>query len=240
MGGSVQSQKPTEINRKERSVSVIANQKPFAERIFKKAALLTMVSVASMMPFNKANAAGDIRYIVPKGKSVTYVETTVAYKLPLGVKGSTFIDLYSGDGGYFGKTAFEKRVIGNAGLKSTTVHSNNLFTQVGLGANVIIPTPKWMFAKVGVLPVWRDGKSIVEHKSIVEYFVQFSLPLGFDLSSFGEWNFVALGGPKWTYGEVAFGRKIGPFSVSYNPVLVADGDATPATVQRLSMGIEFQ
>ena len=206
----------------------------------KTTAAAVTVFAAMLLAPSRIDAAGNTRYIAPEGKSTAYVETTVAYKLPLGVKGSTFIDLYAGDGGYFGKTHIEKGVVGKANLKSTVVHSNDLFTQVGLGANAIVPTPKWMFAKFGVLPVWHDGKAVVEHNSTFEYFIKLSLPLGLELSSFGEWNFAALGGPKWTYGEVAFGRKIGPFSVSYNPALVADGDATPATIQRLSVGVEFQ
>jgi len=195
---------------------------------------------ALMLAPSKLDAAGNTRYIIPEGKSTKYVETTVDYKLPLSVKGSTFIDLYSGEGGYFGKTRFEKGVIGKTCLKSIIVHSDDLFTQAGLGANTIVPTPKWMFMKIGVLPVWHDGKAVVGHKSTFDYFVQFSLLLGFGLSSFGEWNFAASGCTKWTYGEIALGRKIGPFSVSYNPVLVADGDAMPAVVQRLSVGVEFQ
>jgi hypothetical protein len=189
---------------------------------------------------NQATAAGNTRCIVPADNSGNYIETTLSYKMPAGINGSTFIDLYPNGGGYFGKTGIEKTVVGKLGLKTEVVHINDLISQVGFGANMIIPTPKWAFAKAGILPIWHDGSKIIENKSTLEYFVEFSLPKGFVLSNFGELNLTANGGPKWIYGEISLSKKIGKFDVSYNPVLLPNGDTTPSLVHRISVGIEIK
>jgi len=195
--------------------------------------IATAIGLAPKM--TEAGVNGNTRYVHPDN----YVETNAFYGLPKDVRGYTFMDLC--EGGYFGKTSLDKTIKHGIGPKAQLIHANEPLTQVGMGASGVIPKlPKGTFGKVGVIPLWvdKEGKR-VEDKVTVDYFGSLNLPKGLKLSGFGEWNIGTGKGPKWTYGEIDLGRKIGPVHVSYNPALIGDGDAVPRLEHRVSAAVDF-
>ena len=200
-----------------------------------------MVGILNLMSIKEASALdGNIRYIQSKNNAKSYVETRVFYDLPWNMKGYTFIDFYKNGNGYFGKTFWNKTIKYSVGLEEQIIHNNEPFTETGFGVNAFIPyIPKKAFAKVSVVPLWFDKNGKLEDKVTVGYVGSIDLPKGYKLSSFGEWDIGAKGGPKWTYGEIDLGKKIGPVYVSYNPALISNGDATPRVEHRISVSVDF-
>lgn len=202
---------------------------------------IALIAIESfLVPVPKAYALdGNIKYVHTKDVANSYVEASAFYKLPGKISGFTFVDFLNGKG-YFAKTSLEKNVASVVNAKAQLVHANEPTTQAGVGVSAVIPhMPKNTFAKVSVMPLWFDAYGRVKDKVIVGYFGSVDLPMGFELSSFGEWNIGAEGGPKWAYGEIELGKNIGPVNVSYNPALVGDGDAIPRLEHRVSAKIDF-
>ena len=158
------------------------------------------------------------------------------YQIPGKINGYTFVDLYKNGQGYFGKTTLDKEIKYGIGPKAQIVHGNEPYTMEGFGINGVVPMPsKNTFAKVGFTPVWYSPQGRLSNRSIANYYIKSTLPKGFEISSFGEWNLTAKDGAKWAYGEIEIGKKIGKVKLSYNPALISDGDATPNLENRVAV-----
>jgi hypothetical protein len=216
-----------------------AKPKPITERIIKTVVSLVVAGQISIASPGGSMAAGNsAKFTQPMNGAGTYLEVSTSYNLPGSIKGSTTVDLCD-TGGFFGGTSLEKPVSGGLNARLQMDHSNDLFTRAGMGARAVISSTKRIFAKVGATPVWSDGSGIVKNLSTLNYLVIISLPKGFSILNYGEWNLAAQGGPKWTYGEVNVTKQIGRVKVGYNPALLGDGDAMPSIQHMLSVEMEF-
>ncbi len=202
-----------------------------------------VAGLASFMPLEKAEAqvSGSAEYVQSENSESSYARANAFYSLSKGINGFTFMELYRNGSGYFGKTYLDKKNSKGIGPRVMAVHAGEPLSEVGMGVNAVVPhLPKNVFATVGLLPLWigNDGKSVGD-KAMAQYFVSADLPLGLNLSSFGDLDILADGGPQWDYGEVKLQRNFGPVFVGYNPVLLNDGDTIPRLEHRGIIGVNF-
>ena len=188
----------------------------------------------------EAQVSGNVEYIQSERSDGSQIKLRGFYGLPQDVRGFTFIELQ--EGGYFGKTYLDREVSNGIGPRLMAVHGNEPLSETALGINAVVPyTPKNVFATVNVLPLWlgNEGKAVGD-KAFVGYFFNVeNLPLGLELSGFGDWDVLAEGGAQWDYGEINLKRGIGPFFVGYNPVLFNKGNAVPKLEHRVNIGVNF-
>jgi len=201
--------------------------------------VLKMASIIalSLAPIKeaKASVSGNVRYIHSEINQNSYVQSNQFYKLPQKIRGFAFLD-FSKSNGYYGKTSLEKEIYKGINLKNQTIHCNEPLTQTGLGisAKPISKIP----LKLSYLPIWIDKQGKKVDKNILGYYFALDIPLGLSLSGFGEWD--VSNNPKWTYGEIELKREIKKrVSLSYNPALKSDGDASPKLENRISLAINF-
>ncbi|MDP3986912.1 MAG: hypothetical protein Q8P81_01660 [Nanoarchaeota archaeon] len=204
-----------------------------------------VMGLATLLPgrAESDNLSGNVKYIQTSNESNSlgsYPETNVFYGLPRGMKGFTFMDLYTDGDGYFGKTSINKHLTHGVSAKAQAIHGgNNPVENIGLGASVVVPgLPERISASVTGLPVYLDldGKR-VNDKSRWSYFINTSLPRGFNVSSFGEWN--VADSPKWTYGEIELTKQVGPVTIGYNIGLIDNDSAIPCLENRASVIASF-
>jgi hypothetical protein len=184
-----------------------------------------------------AKTTGSIDAIASEAKGASYLRLNGSYSLPGKVSGYTFLELYGGDKGYFGKTSLTKNIAGPLSATSEITHVNAPISQIGVGAKVAVPMPQKAYCTVKLLPCWVDntGKH-VDNKVIAGYAIGTSLGKGWSIGSFGEMNIGAKGGPQWGYGEVSVTKSVTKdLSVSYNPALKFSGTAAPKLEHRISM-----
>lgn len=183
----------------------------------------------------KAGMSGNARYIHSEKNQNSYIQTNQFYKLPLNIKGFTFLD-FSKNNGYYGKTSLEEEVYSGINLKSQTIHCNEPLTQIGLGISAK-PISKIPF-KIIYLPFWLDKQGEKVNKTILGYYGSLNIPGGLTLSGFGEWDISDK--PKWTYGELELKKEIAKgIDLSYNPALKKDGNAIPKLEHRISCSVNF-
>lgn len=118
---------------------------------------------------------------------------------------------------------------------------NEPISDAGLGVEFQIPMlPKNASATVSLMPFYvdkLDGNTIrIKDKVLMQYFGSLSLPKGFRISGFGEWNIAK---HEWGYGEFELGKKFGSIRASYNPSLINDGGMTPKLEHRIAATIDF-
>jgi len=196
------------------------------------------VAAIGLMPMNNAQAEvhGNVKYINSEKNEFSYIQNNNFYKLPFGVKGYTFFELYKNKG-YYGKTSLEKEIYKGIALKTQTTHINEPVSQHGIGASLKIPGTS---LKLSHLPSWVDkqGKKI-DKKVAGFYFSLDNLPYGLDFFAFGEWN--TSKSPEWSYGEIEFYKDFGNYMVSYNPAF--KGKTKPSTIprveHRIAVGVNF-
>lgn len=203
------------------------------------------IGLASLLPIKKAeaqgNVHGNIEYIQSEISENSYPRLNAFYSLPQRIEGYTFMELYQGGKGYFGRTTLDRAITRGVGPRAIVNHIGEPFTETGLGVGAVVPhMPRNSFATVGALPLFVDKQGRrLRHQGLVQYFFSTPLPLKLNLSGFGEWNILAENGPEWGYGEFNLGRKIGPFMVTYNPALLNDGDAMPKVEHRVAVTLNF-
>jgi len=183
----------------------------------------------------RAQTSGSFEYIKSLDKADHYFRPTVTFTLPVDVKGMSFGEFYK-DGTVYTKTTLSKPVTKNFGAMEQTITFSGAETKFGLGAYAILPMPKNMFAKTYIVPTWITDKGQKVNSTIAGYFVSAKLPLDITLSSFGEVDLSAEGGPKWSYGEIGIEKKITDnLSVSYQPALKNQGKLLPAVEHRIEL-----
>jgi hypothetical protein len=209
----------------------------------KKTTAIVAAIMSAAISFGAQKAAaqmnGSAEGIVTKDKATSYVRLNDFYSLPGKIGGYTFIELYSGKAGYFGKTALTKEIGYGISAKGELLHCNEPFTEAHLGLEAKLAMPKGTTLKVKALPLCidKDGR-IVKDKVILGYFVNVDLAKGLSLSSFGEFN--ALKGGQWGYGEINLKKYVWDgVSISYNPALISQGKLMPTMSQRVTVEIGF-
>ncbi len=211
-------------------------------KTIKTATLAGLVGLSALVGnVSAAPVCGDIGYIQRNGDASSYEEANAFYKLPAGVKGYTFLDLYNQDGTVFGKTTLTKD-IANSSLagKVQVVHANELLTDGGFGLEAKLPTPKGVVAKVNCTPVWMNGDGVEKDTVKVGYFVAVNLPKAMTLSSFGEVNVANDKGITWGYGEVELAKQIGNLTVGYNASLNSKGDGKLTPEVRSGIAVRYK
>jgi len=207
----------------------------------RKAFSIGTLGLAALLPGKaEAQVTGDAHYIQSERNEGSQIKLRGFYELPQEVRGFTFTELQKG--GYFGKTYLDREIGNGIGPRLMAVHGNEPLSETALGVNAVVPyTPENVFATVNFLPLWlgNEGEALGD-KAFVGYFFSADLPLGLNLSGFGDWDVLAEGGAQWDYGEFDLHRKIGPFNVGYNPALLNDGDAIPRLEHRASIGVKFE
>ena len=177
------------------------------------------------------NVKASVDVVRSENQPVSFIRPNVFYALPLGIKGYTFGEFYNEGNNYFSKTILEGKLDDNsaAGLVGHVVTGSGFNTQAGLGLNAVVPSPEGSFVKLSFLPIFADSKGrMVNNKAVGGYFGSVNLPLGINLSSFGEINLDAKGGPKWGYGEISLSKNItDKLAVAYNPLLKNQGKLNP-------------
>lgn len=165
-----------------------------------------------------------------------YVEVDHATQLP-GVYVSGFIDLYT-EGGYFGKTSFDRTVGNGLGVRVQAIHANEALTQTGAGISFSPQTPEGTFLVLRYLPIWVDTDGNVEDKQILGYFVSVDFSKDITASSFGEID--VAGSPNFVYGEAEITKKLtDTVSVGANLQLNGKGGMTPEVVPRVAIRYRF-
>ncbi|MBI2044889.1 hypothetical protein HYT23_02435 [Candidatus Pacearchaeota archaeon] len=167
------------------------------------------------------------------------IRHNLRYNLPLGIKGSSYIELYP-ENGYYGKTSLEKELVRVVSFKLQAKHPNTLLYSVGLGVSGQVSTPNGTSLKLSIMPVWIDKNGKQNNRSYLSYYSRFKFPLRFKIDSFGEWNIASENGINWTYGELFLNKSISKsIDVGYNPRLVSDGDAMPMVEQGVGFRVNF-
>ena len=143
------------------------------------------------------------------------IEPTAEYKLPLGIQGFTFVDLYKE--GYFGQTDLTKTV-GRINIRSRTIHNNELHTKTGIGINKDIELfNEKLYVSASILPLWFDNKGFIKRQT-ADYFFSLKLGENWSLDGFGEWE-LTKGKIRWVYGELDLGKDLDKFRLSYSPTI---------------------
>ena len=202
-----------------------------------KASLILFLATVSYVSNAKAGLKGDIEYIRSKKETASVVRTNAFYSTPGNLSGFSFVDLKKGKKGYSGKTSLEKEVVRGFNLRGELVHSNDFFSEAGIGINVNAPTPKNSSLKIKLMPLWTSPKEKIKEKIIAGYSFAVRLIKDLKLSGFGGWDISDK--PEWNYGEIKLGRKIGKVNVNYHGALRGDGDATPDIEHGASVGVDF-
>jgi len=208
------------------------------EKSIKKIVCSAMLMASLLFPLKSfAKTTGSIDTIVSEAKGASYLRLNGSYSIPGKIGGYTFLELYGGGKGYFGKTSLTKHIAGPLSATSELTHVSAPLSQIGVGAKVAVPMPQKTYCTVKLLPYWVDhtGKH-VDDKVVAGYAIGTSLGKGWSVSSFGEMNVAAKGGPQWGYGEISVSKSISKdVSVSYNPALKFSGTAAPKLEHRVSM-----
>jgi|SRR3989344_7659712 len=197
------------------------------------------LGLAGLMPTKKAEAqtSGSVEYIQSEKDEKSFARANTFYSLPGKANGYSFIEFYRNGGGYFGKTMASRPIVSGLGPKVEAVHNGELVSRVGFGASFSVPgMPKGSYLNLGLLPVWISAE---QKRMQAQYVLGVSLPEGFNLSSFGEMNLRAQGGPQWGYGEAELTKSVGPFDFGYHMRLYDDGDATPKPQHGLVVRLNF-
>ncbi len=185
--------------------------------------------------------SGVVEYVQPRENSEALGRVQGFYGLPGDVSGFSFMEFYKNGNGYFGKTYLDKPVLGRIGPRIEVDHVGEPFSYVGAGISTTIPgMPEGGFARVGILPLWRDKNgNMVKNKTMIQYSFGASLPWNMRVGGFGEWNISSPDGLQWGYGEFELVKNFGDMKVGFNPVLWNDEDAIPEFENRLIIGVNF-
>jgi hypothetical protein len=195
----------------------------------------------------EVKTSGNVAYYMGKDSKTSaptsYAEVNHSTSLPYGTKISGFVDMYQDSAGYFGKTIVEKSIGNGFSARAHVMHINTPLSQAGIGASYVLPTPKYVFAKVSYLPAWVDNKGEqVDNKQIVGIFACGDLTSKVSLSGFAEVNMAGKKGPQFGYGEIELARKFGErVSVGANLQLNGKGAGvmTPEFVPRVALRVNF-
>jgi len=200
------------------------------------------IGLAALLPGKaEAQVSGNAHYIQSERSDGSQIKLKGFYELPQDVKGFTFVELQ--EDGYFGKTYLDRGIRNSViGSRLMAVHGNEPLSETALGLTVSIPNlPEGAYAQAGFLPIWlgNEGDAIGD-KAHIGYSFGFPLPLGFNISGFGDWDVLAEEGTQWDYGEFDLSKFLGDrLYFGYNPVLFSDGDALPEWVHRFNVGVKF-
>jgi hypothetical protein len=208
----------------------------------KKIAASTILATSLLMPIKAiAQSKSSIDAIFHQDQKASYLRLNTSYDAPGKIKGYTAMEMYLDGKGYFGKTTLTKSLSDSISAKAVITHANEPLTQVGIGATMKVPTPKKTSLSFTLLPLWTDKKGdYVDHKVIAGYAIGADLGKGWSVSSFGETNVAAKGGPQWAYGEMSVAKKItDKLSVSYNPALRYSGTIVPKLEHRISTTLKL-
>ncbi len=189
---------------------------------------------------SKAQVDANVEAIKSFKPEKSYIRSNMFYKLPLDIKGYTFMEFYP-DESNFGKTTISKDVVDKVGIMSQAVHGTGFDDMYGLGIKTELPMPEKGFAEVYIAPVWIDSKGKhVENRNVAGYFATISLPLDLQLSSFGEVNLAGPSRVEWNYGEISIEKPIDKhLSIAYNPALQPEGGLVPSLEHRVTAKYTF-
>ncbi len=210
-------------------------------------AALATEAAAETNVVQQTKTSGTLTYFVSKESENpwpnSYAKVNHFTSLPYSANLLGFLELYRGGEGYYGKTVVEKDLTDRTGLSVQAIHINEPITQIGVGPNVTLPTPKGTFVKLTYLPVFSDSRGeIVDNQQILGYYASANLPLGTRLWGFGEINLAGKEGAEWSYGETELTRNIGNrLSVGANLQLTGKGGGkmTPEFIPRLAFRFSF-
>ncbi|MBN2051906.1 hypothetical protein JW756_00205 [Candidatus Woesearchaeota archaeon] len=207
----------------------------------KQAIICAAIVGALSLPIKaKAQVSGSLEGIAGQTKQSTYLRGNFFYGLPGKIGSYTFIELYQ-DGGYFGKTMLGREIVKGVSAKGEIVHCNEPLSQIRLGLEAKLPTPKGTTLQVKALPLSIDKRgSIIQDRFMAGYFADVQLGKGLSISSFGDLNLAAKGGPIWEYGEVSLKKYVWDgVSIAYNPALISQGKLAPRVQHRVTIGVDF-
>jgi len=186
---------------------------------------------------------GCIEAIKSEEKANSYLRLNGFYSLPLKSKGHSFLELYTDNKGYFGKTTLSSDLIKGSGPVAQIAYINEPFTKVGLGINLDVPFLKKAKAslKLQAYPVWINKEmKINPDEFVIGYGGSIKLPKGFSVGSFGQINIDdASGKPTWCYGEASLQKSLGKCTLAYNPALRRKVGIKPKVEHRVSASYNF-
>lgn len=208
----------------------------------KKKLVIGAIGLASFLPMKNANAqvTGSLEAIKSLTPKKSYLRPMLSYDLPLGVKGSSFLEFYQDGSSYFGKTILTKKINKGIGLRAGVNHGSGFTDNYNLGVSVAIPGKK-TFTNFYYSPLCVDNKlKKMKNKALAGYFISTKLPFGLELNSFGQLNLNAEGGAQWNYGEMNLEKKLNKnLAVSFNPALRNQGGPIPKLEPRFTVKYSF-
>ncbi len=158
--------------------------------------------------------------IASEAEGASLIRPNIFYRL-FGTDAYTFIEMYSDDKNYFGKTILGKELGSGFSATGEYAFGSDTTNRAGLGVKYSLPLPKGKLS-VKLFPVWFSRDGYDKHRVHAGYSGSVDLPAGFEVSSFGECNLAAANGPQWGYGEVFAGKKLGKHVGVYGGALLRD------------------
>ena len=200
------------------------------------------IAASAILPITQAEAqvSGNVEYIHSENTDRSFARANGFYGLPGNARGFSFVELYRNGDGYFGKSMITRDVVSGLRTKIEAIHSGEPLSRVGLGANFSVPgMPEGSFANFGILPLWFGDGKVVGNRAQAQYAFGLSLPHGFNVGGFGEWNLLGENGVEWGYGETELTKRLGLIKFGYNMRLRNNGDASPIAEHGLVAGVNF-
>lgn len=202
-----------------------------------------VIVASSLLPMNKAeaqdnNVKASVDMVQSEKEPVSFIRPNLFYKF-LGLNNYSFFEFYRNED-FFGKTILSKDL--GKGMKATgeLVYGSGFSDSYGAGASVNIPMPEGTSLSVKALPLWFNKSGYIDDKVQVGFFGKVNLPLGFNLSSFGEMNVVSKKGPQWGYGEISLSKNLlDNLTLSYNPLLKNQGKLQPRLEHAVRVNYTF-
>jgi hypothetical protein len=196
--------------------------------------------------FFSANAQSNFEYIQTDSKETSRFRPNLYYKLPLEVKGYSFLELYMGGQNYLGQTFLTKSIKGIFGVEVHAYYSTFFEDYIGVGPTIAIPTKdSTTVFTLSLMPAFVSFKGNYQSNYILGEFVFFK---EFKFHSIGTWrinsfgiiNFAAKGGPAWEYGECYIEKPIGQhFYLGAGANLLCNGKWYPDPGWGLKIGYSF-
>jgi len=204
-----------------------------------------LIGLASLLPVKSLEAQinGNVEYILSEKLDNSYARLNFFYGDIKKIKGFSFLELYHGQKGYFGKTSLEKQIIPRVNAIAQPTYISEPLTKTGLGTSInAIKTKNKSFLNLQVLPVWISKKfKKNKNEFVLGYSAKVNLPRDFFLFGFGQMNIANKEGPTWNYGELTAGKNIKKWSFGYNPALInrGQGKAIPKMEHRAYVSAKF-
>ncbi|MFH0949530.1 MAG: hypothetical protein V1802_03510 [Candidatus Aenigmatarchaeota archaeon] len=208
--------------------------------------LIPAIGLATLASFYTGNSqAGqsdikaNVEIVRPEDAKVSFVKPNIFYPL-FGTDAYTAFRFF-GDKSYDAKTCLTKKISEKLSAYSEFVYGSKINNRIGFGAIYSISLPNGS-VKIKSLPFWADGDGYIEDRAMIGYTGGVKLPLGFNLSSFGEFNCASKKGSEWGYGETALMKELSEnlsFGLNFLMKKKADGMLAPKIDPSLNLKIKI-